>query len=68
MGEGHRLLGNFRGGSDMRVGTLIKRIEFGHIGVVTQQASSTSDRWLVHFINVEGYRWCGESELEVLCE
>ena len=52
----------------MRVGTLIKRRWNGHIGVVTQQTSSTSDRWLVHFINVEGYRWCGESELEILCE
>ena len=68
MGEGHRLLGDYRGGGNMRVGTLIKRIEFGYIGVVTQQGVSSCDRWLIHFINMEGYRWCSECELEVLCE
>jgi hypothetical protein len=66
MGEGRRLLGNFRGGGNMRVGTLIKRIEFGDMGVITLQGLY-SDLWLIHFINVEGYRWCSECELEVLC-
>ena len=68
MGEGHRLLGNFRGGGNMRVGTLIKRRWNGYIGVVTQQGVSSCDRWLIHFINMEGYRWCSEGELEVLCK
>ena len=52
----------------MRVGSLVKRIEFDSIGVVTQQGVSTCDKWLIHFINLEGYRWCTECELEVLCE
>lgn len=52
----------------MRVGTLVKRIEFGDMGVITLQGVSTCDKWLVHFINLEGYRWCTECELEVLCE
>ena len=68
MGERHRLLGDYRGGGDMRVGSLVKRIEFDSIGVVTQQGVSTCDKWLIHFINLEGYRWCTECELEVLCE
>ena len=68
MGERHRLLGDYRGSSNMRVGSLVKRIEFDSIGVVTQQGVSTCDKWLIHFINLEGYRWCTECELEVLCE
>ena len=53
----------------MRVGTLVKRIEFGDMGVITQQGVSTCDKWLVHFIDFDGgYRWCTECELEVLCK
>ena len=56
----------------MRVGTLIKLRWNGYIGVITQQGLSTSDfydaTWLIHFINREGYRWCSERDLEVLCK
>ena len=68
MGEGYRLLGGYRGGSDMRVGSLVKHTEWEYIGVVLQQGLSTSDRWLIHYDNgVVKLRWCSECELEVLC-
>ena len=70
MGKRYRLLGDYRAGSDMRVGSLVKHIEWGYIGVAIQQGVSTCDKWLVHYDN--GYvlqtRWCTECELEVLCE
>ena len=60
MGEGHRLLGDYRGGGDMRVGSLVKHIEYEYIGVVIQQGVS---RWLVHYDNgVVRDRWCSEGE------
>ena len=69
MGEGYRLLGGYRGGGNMRVGSLVKHIEYEYIGVVLQQSVSTSDRWLVHYDNgVVRDRWCSACELEVLCE
>ena len=72
MGERYRLLGGYRGGSDMRVGSLVKHIEWDYIGVVLQQGVSCgtwqSDRWLIHYDNgVVKQRWCSECELEVLC-
>ena len=52
----------------MRVGSLVKHIEYEYIGVVLQQGLSTSDRWLIHYDNgVVKLRWCSEYELEVLC-
>ncbi len=36
MGEGHRLLGSFRGGGNMRVGTLVKWVANGDLGIVTE--------------------------------
>ena len=69
MGEGYRLLGGYRGGGDMRVGTLVKHIEYEYIGVVISQGVAYCDRWLVHYDNgVVRDRWCSECELEVLCE
>ena len=53
----------------MRVGSLVKHIEYEYIGVVVQQGISTSDRWCVHFRDgVVRDRWCSECELEVLCK
>ncbi len=53
----------------MRVGTLVKHIEWEYTGIVLGQSVSTSDRWLVHFSRgVIQDRWCSECELEVLCE
>ena len=52
----------------MQVGSLVKRIEFGYIGVATQQGISTCDLWLIHFSEgVVQDRWCMERELEVIC-
>ena len=69
MGEGYRVLGYIRGGGDMRVGTLVKHIEWEYTGIVLGQSVSTSDRWFVHFSRgVIQDRWCSECELEVLCE
>ena len=52
----------------MRVGSLVKHIEYEYIGVVIQQGVSTSDRWRIHFRDgVVQDRWCSECELEVLC-
>ena len=42
MGKGHRLLGDYRGSSDMRVGTLVKivyRSDWVKIGVITSIGS-----------------------------
>ena len=70
MGERYRLLDGYRGGSDMRVGSLVKHIEWEYMGVAIQQGVSCgtwqSDRWLIHYQN--HLRWCSECELEVLCE
>ena len=57
----------------MRVGSLVKHIEWEVIGVVLQQGLSTSDRWLIHYNDgtfthtATQTRWCSECELEVLC-
>jgi len=53
----------------MRVGSLVKHIEYEYIGIVIQQGVSTCDLWLVHYDNgVVKDRWCMERELEVLCK
>ena len=53
----------------MRIGSLVKHIEYEYIGVVIQQGVSTCDKWLVHLSDgVIDHRWCSECELEVLCE
>ena len=53
----------------MRVGSLVKHIEYEYIGVAIQQGVSTCDKWLVHFsTGVVQDRWCTECELEVICE
>lgn len=78
MGEGYRILGYIRGGSDMRVGSLVK---FGHewcddthIGVVVGYWSHDDfeeEHTLVHWIigkHVGDTDAIIESDLEVLCE
>jgi len=49
----------------MRVGSLVKHIEYEHIGVVIKQGL---DRWLVHYNNGISRFWCSQCELEVICE
>ena len=58
----------------MRIGTLVKHIEWETIGVALQQGVSTCDKWLIQFSDgtfthtVTQTRWCMERELEVLSE
>jgi hypothetical protein len=54
----------------MRVGSLVKHIEYEYMGVVIQQGISTlRPCWLVHRSDgVVQDRWCSECELEVICE
>jgi hypothetical protein len=70
MGEGHRVLGDYRGGSDMRLGSLVKHIEFEYTGVVTKQDKSSfnGDRWLVQWCDHVRLWWCSACELEVICK
>ena len=57
-------------GGNMRVGSLVKHIEWEYIGVVIEQGVSTlRPCWLVHRSDgVVQDRWCSECELEVLCK
>ena len=53
----------------MRVGSLVKHIEYEYIGVVISKGCSVVRGVLVHYDNgVVRDRWCSECELEVLCE
>ena len=54
-------------GGNMRVGSLVKHIEFECIGIATKQGVSTCDKWLVVWTD-NAYNWYTECELEVLCE
>jgi hypothetical protein len=63
MGERYRLLGDNRGGSDMRVGSLVTFAYCEHLGVVTRFKGGL---WVVHFITGET-ETCWEEELEVIC-
>ena len=52
----------------MQIGSLVKHIEFGYLGIATKQGVSTCDLWLIHFSEGFSPRWCSECELEVLCK
>ena len=54
----------------MRVGSLVRHIEWEYIGVVIQQDKSSfdGDRWLIGWSDNIRLWWCGACELEVLCE
>ena len=51
----------------MRVGSLVRHIEYEYIGVALQQGISTCDLWCIHWA---GWRegWYSECEMEVICE
>ena len=66
MGE-HRLLGDYRAGSDMRVGSLVKNIEYDYVGVVTY-VDLMQDSYLVRWADFDVYDYYSACELEVLCE
>lgn len=50
----------------MRIGTLIKHVQYGFIGVITKHHSQ-GGLYVVWSDNVWNC-WCNENELEVLCE
>ena len=73
MGERHRLLGGYRGGSDMRVGSLVKGKHVGWIGVVVDihkrdLSCYRSHTYLVQFCTVNRQQWWQDFEMEVICE
>ncbi len=51
----------------MKIGSLVKHIEFECIGIATKQGVSTCDKWLVVWTD-NAYNWYTECELEVLCK
>ena len=66
MEEGYRLLGDYRGGSAMRVGSLVKNKEYGYIGVITDDYGH--GRYLVRWADFDVYDYWSTCELEVICE
>ena len=68
MGERHRLLGGYRGGSDMRLGTLVKHIEWEYIGVVIETSVILKDTCLVRWIGDSVNDFADADCLVVLCE
>ncbi len=72
MGERHRLLGDYRGGGDMRVGSLVmwvtKNADDCDLGVV----SDIADKYItVHWCDgttIEHIKDVVSNSLEVLCE
>ena len=56
----------------MRIGTLVKNIEYDYIGVIDDYIESSSliggYIWRVRWINFDVYDYYSTCELEVLCE
>lgn len=57
----------------MQVGSLVRHVEHGHIGVVVRHGSSSCDRWFIHWNvpnpnNIVASAYFTECELEVLCK
>lgn len=65
MGERYRLLGGYRGGSDMRVGTLVSFVYYDDLGVIVEPYNHLC--WVVHFVNGDR-ELCWTTELEVICK
>ena len=51
----------------MRVGSLVKHIEYGFIGILTKHKQS-SPNWFVVWNDDVWNCWCSSSELEVICK
>ena len=51
----------------VRIGSLVKHIEYEYIGIITKQ-DPTCDLWRIHWSDNDGYEWYSECELEVLCK
>ena len=67
MARRYRVLGAYRGGSDMRVGSLVKNKEYDYVGVVTY-VDLMQDSYLVRWADLDVYDYYSACELEVLCE
>ena len=53
----------------MRVGSLIKHIQYGFIGVISKSHPINGDgTWFVVWSDNVWNCWCHEQELEVLCK
>ena len=68
MGERYRLLGGYRGGGDMRIGSLVSYPNCTTLGMIIKQGNKKD--WLILWTYEEG---CGsyevnETELVVICE
>ena len=65
MGKRHRLLASERGGSDMRVGSLV--IDYcGDIGIIVKHVNC--DCWKIHYIDGSGEGAMWQAQLRLLCE
>lgn len=49
----------------MRIGTLVKNIEFDYIGIVVENRGSW---WLIKWIDHKRDNWYNDCELEIVCE
>ena len=57
----------------MQVGTLVRHIEHGYIGILVRHGRTYSDRWLIHWSGTTSpwfatTQYFSECELEVVCE
>jgi len=52
----------------MQVGSLVKHIEFGYIGIITKQSHLRSDHWLIHWNTGQVACWYTSCELGVICK
>ena len=69
MGERYRLLGGYRGGSDMRLGSLVRHIEHEFFAIVIDEHGDGYGLNF-HVIRIDNTisNWYSECELEVICE
>ena len=70
MGEGHRLLGDYRGGSDMRVGSLVTSRFHHSMGVVLLVDIHFGEEWVhvkwIKDTSLDPFQYT--HDLEVLCK
>ena len=52
----------------MQVGSLVKHIEFGYIGILVKHGGEEAEYCLVHWNTGQVACWYSECELEVLCK
>jgi len=53
----------------MQVGSLVKHIELGHIGILTEQGGEEGENWWIYWTEYPHYRgWYTECELEAICK